>query len=156
MINPLGHWLWVLFCNRSQIPLQVLSRFQGIGFPVLPGLVVPALVGRYLSRPAWTCRPDLGTGLPPRPTNGSGRRRIQTEWDPARPLCLWCCWHWESYFWDSQTCWEWVVVRSVPREPQQFRIAWYFPPYLMRHWEEDYEYIPHAKDGNWPFSITRK
>ena len=31
MVNPLGHWLWVLFCTRSQILLGGLSRFQGIG-----------------------------------------------------------------------------------------------------------------------------
>ena len=54
MVNPLGHWLRVLFCTRSWIPLRGLSGFRGIGFriplrglsgfQVPPGLVVPALV----------------------------------------------------------------------------------------------------------------
>ena len=37
MVNPLGHWLRVLFCTKSRIPLKGLS-----GFPVSPGLLVTA------------------------------------------------------------------------------------------------------------------
>ena len=52
MVNPLGHWLQVLFCTRSWIPLRGLSGPWGIGFRIPfrvlsvfwfpPGLVVPA------------------------------------------------------------------------------------------------------------------
>ena len=51
MVNPLGHWLWVPFCTRSQIPLRVLYRSWGIRFRITlrglsnfrfpPGLAVP-------------------------------------------------------------------------------------------------------------------
>ena len=48
MINPLGHWLRILFGTRSRIPLRGLS-----GFRVPPGLVVterlplPFYAGEY-------------------------------------------------------------------------------------------------------------
>ena len=50
MVNPLGHWLWILFGTRFRIPLRGLSGFRGVGlqiplkglsgFWVTPGLVV--------------------------------------------------------------------------------------------------------------------
>ena len=55
MVNPLGHWLWVMFCTSSRFPKRGLSGSQGIGFwvplrrlsafRVPPGLVVPAVGG---------------------------------------------------------------------------------------------------------------
>ena len=32
MINPIGHWIRVLFVTRLRIPLRGLSGFLGIGF----------------------------------------------------------------------------------------------------------------------------
>ena len=52
VVNPLGHWLRILFGTIFRIPLRGLSVFWGIGlwiplgvlssFQVTPGLVVPA------------------------------------------------------------------------------------------------------------------
>ena len=54
MVNPLYHWLLILFGTSSHIPSQGLSRFRGMGFriplrglsvfQVSPGLLVPAQV----------------------------------------------------------------------------------------------------------------
>ena len=45
MVNPLVHWLRVLFCTRSRIPLRGLSGYWGIGFWIplsgLSGFLVP-------------------------------------------------------------------------------------------------------------------
>ena len=45
MVNPLGHWLWVLFCTSYRIPLRGLSGSWGIGFLIplrgLSGFQVP-------------------------------------------------------------------------------------------------------------------
>ena len=53
MVNPLGHWLRIMFGTRFQIHLRGLSRFREFGFRitlrllygyrVTPVLVVPAL-----------------------------------------------------------------------------------------------------------------
>ena len=55
MVNPLGHWVQIMFGTRYRIPLRGLSGFRGIGlriplrglsgFRVLPGLLVPSLRG---------------------------------------------------------------------------------------------------------------
>ena len=52
MVNPIGHWLRIMFGGSPLIPLRGLSRFRGIGFRihlrvlfgfrVPPGLVVPS------------------------------------------------------------------------------------------------------------------
>ena len=51
MVNPLGHWIRVLFYTRSRIPLRGLSGLRGIGFwnPLsgLSGLQTPPGTGRY-------------------------------------------------------------------------------------------------------------
>ena len=63
MVNPIGHWIWILFGTRFRISLRGLSRFQGIGFQiplrrlygfrVTPVLVVPALP-YYYPNPSYT------------------------------------------------------------------------------------------------------